>query len=114
MPKAQSSKAVAKSDNRKMAEQIYDMIMADIEPDLLLANIPGLDSKYAHESPEEHKERMKNYKRAYKEFDSKLAEFMGKIKKETRDSKREVMKTKEQKERHAEEAAMQNLEQAFS
>lgn len=96
-----------------MAEQIYDMIMGGIEQDLLLGNIPGLDSKYAHENEAEHKARMKRYKEAYKKFDTELAGFMGRIKNETRMSKRSSLRKKEQKARRAEEQELQNLESAF-
>jgi len=103
-----------KTESRKMAEQIYDMIMGSIEPDLLLANIPGLDEKYAAENEEEHKARMKKYKEAYKKFDTELAEFMGRIKNETRVSKRASLKKKEQKARMAEEGELKNIEAAFN
>ena len=52
-----SPSASTGTDNRQMAEQIYDMLMGDIEPDLLLANIPGLDEKYKGETDAEHKAR---------------------------------------------------------
>ena len=97
-----------------MAEQIYDMIMGEIEPDLLLANIPGLDEKYAHENEAQHKARMKKYKEAYKRFDTELAEFMGRIKNETRVSKRASLKKKEQKARKAEENELKDIEAAFN
>ena len=103
----------AKTESRKMAEQIYDMIMGAIEQDLLLGNIPGLDSKYAHENEVEHKARMKRYKEAYKKFDTELAGFMGRIKNETRMSKRSSLRKKEQKARRAEEQELENLEAAF-
>tara|TARA_Y100000310_G_C20452050_1_gene701237 strand:+ start:289 stop:630 length:342 start_codon:yes stop_codon:yes gene_type:complete len=110
----QNNSAAGATENRKMAEQIYDMIMGDIESDLLLANIPGLDAKYASENEEEHKARMKQYKESYKKFDTELAGFMGKIKKETRDGKRAALRKKEQNARHDEEQALENLEAAFN
>lgn len=112
MPKAASTGA--KTESRKMAEQIYDMIMGGIEQDLLLGNIPGLDTKYAHENDVEHKARMKRYKEAYKKFDSELAGFMGRIKNETRMSKRSSLRKKEQKARATEEQELKNIEAAFN
>tara|TARA_Y100000310_G_scaffold300286_1_gene335864 strand:- start:309 stop:644 length:336 start_codon:yes stop_codon:yes gene_type:complete len=101
------------SENRQMAEGIYDMLMGDIEPDLLLANIPGLDEKHSGESEEEHKERMQRYKDAYKKFDEELAEFMGKVKKETRDNKRTALKEKESEDRKGDEQELHDIEAAF-
>ena len=107
------AKTASTGENRKMAEQIYDMIMGKIESDLLLTNIPGLDEKYAHENGAEHKVRMKKYKEAYKKFDTEIAEFMGKIKNETRMSKKASLVKKEKSARRAEEDEIKNLETAF-
>ena len=97
-----------------MAEQIYDMLMGDIEPDLLLANIPGLDEKYKGETDAEHKARMKKYKDAYEKFDVELAEFMGKVKQETRENKRNALKEKEQVSREEESDKIADIESAFT
>ena len=109
-----SDDATEASENRQMAEQIYDMIMGDIEPDLLLGNIPGLDEKFAGEGEEEHEERMERYKEAYKKFDIELAEFMGKVKKETRDNKRSALKEKEEHDKEVEANELADIESAFN
>ena len=114
MSKKTKSVANSKPENRKMAEQIYNMLMANIEPELLLENIPTLDDTYKSESEEEHKARMKKYKAAYKKFDTKLAEFMGNVKNETRVSKRAALKKKEMSDRASEEQDLLNLEAAFN
>ncbi|PIR50809.1 hypothetical protein COU78_04505 [Candidatus Peregrinibacteria bacterium CG10_big_fil_rev_8_21_14_0_10_49_24] len=114
MTKKPTTAANSKPENRKMAEQIYNMLMAEIEPELLLETIPSLDAKYKGESPEEHKERMKRYKAAYKKFDTQLAEFMGKVKNETRVSKRAALHKQELSDRASEKQDLINIEAAFN
>lgn len=48
---------------------LYDMLMAEIEPELCSAELPALEERYAGETPEEHDERMNRYELAYAVFD---------------------------------------------
>ncbi|TSC79004.1 MAG: hypothetical protein G01um101425_850 [Candidatus Peregrinibacteria bacterium Gr01-1014_25] len=100
--------------NDELAKQLYDILMADIEPDLLLANIPALDAQYAGETPEEHEARMKRYETAYKKFDAAFAEFMSDVNAEVRTSKRESLAAKEAAAQHSDQQALSSLETAFS
>ena len=99
--------------NAELAQQLYDALMVDIEPDLLLANIPLLDERYAGETEEERRVRMKRYEEAYKEFDAALATFMGSVRAEVKTAKRQSLREKETKERAQEETNLTSLEQAF-
>lgn len=81
--------------DEELARQLYDVLMAEIEPDLLLENIPQLDEKYKDETPEQKQERIKRYAEAYKQFDSAFNQFMGEVKAEARASRRESIEQEE-------------------
>ncbi|MDO8649195.1 MAG: hypothetical protein Q7R81_05435 [Candidatus Peregrinibacteria bacterium] len=100
--------------NQQLAEQLYDVLMAEIEPDLLLENIPTLDAKYAGETPEDKEARNKRYEVAYKKFDEECAKFMIEVDDEVKASKRTALKQKEESAKTQESAAITTLEQAFS
>ncbi len=101
-------------DNRALAEQVYDMIMGEIETDLLLKNIPLLDAKYVGETPEDHEARMERYQAAYKRFDSELQKFMDEVNGSVRSSQIKSLKEREQQDRQAEQDALQSITSAFS
>ena len=105
---------VAAPNNRVLAEQVYDAIMAGIEEDLLLANIPHLPEKYKNETPEEHESRMERYKDAYRKFDQEFSKLMVQVNDEVHTQKREALKAKESAAKSEEEIKLQSLESAFS
>ncbi len=80
----------------EISKQIYDSLMAEIEPDLLLASIPLLDIKYAAETPTEHEARMKRYAVAYKKFEEAFLAFKSGVKGFTRTAKTQSLREKEQ------------------
>ena len=101
-------------ENQQLAEQLYNTLMAEIEPDLLLNSIGTLDAKYAGESPEEHTARMKRYEAAYKKFDESFDKFMSEVHEEVRVSKRTALKEQEAADRQSDQPALASLEAAFS
>lgn len=50
------------------AEEIYNTLMFDIEPDLVTSVVPHLDEIYMNETSEEHAARSERYKRAFAEY----------------------------------------------
>jgi hypothetical protein len=57
-------------------QQLYALIMYDIEQDLLLGNIESLDLKYKGETKKERTKRMKRYRRAIQTFYQRLMIIM--------------------------------------
>lgn len=102
------------AENRQLAEQLYDTLMAEIEPDLLLASLPSLDAKYAGETEAEHALRMKRYDDAYARFDKEFASFMDNVQEEVRVSRRAALKEREEQDRQSDQTALTSLEAAFS
>ena len=102
------------AENHVLAEQVYDMLMAQIEPDLLLINIPLIDAKYAGETPEQTEERMKRYAAAYKKFDAELAKFMNEVDTNVRTTQRAALQQKEQQDRDQESNTLNSIASAFA
>ena len=102
------------AQNDELSKQLYNALMADIEPDLLLEHIPYLDELYSDESEADHAARMTRYEAAYKKFDAALQEFMGEVHEEVRVSRREALKAKELRDRAEEQTALTHLEQSLS
>lgn len=100
-------------DSEELAKQLYDVLMAEIEPDLMLESIPTLDAKYAGETPQAKAARMKRYEAAYKKFDAEFNAFMAEVNAEVRTSKRETLAAKEQEAQQSDNQALQSLESAF-
>lgn len=59
----------------KGGEEVYNMIMGEIEQDLLSQNLPNIDAKYAGESAEQKGKRMERYKKAFAEYQKKYAAY---------------------------------------
>ena len=67
MPKNDAAKAV--SANRELSvEDLYNILMEDIEPELTTYNIPDLDFIYANEGMFKRRKRTKRYAKAFEEF----------------------------------------------
>ena len=99
--------------NQALAEQLYNTIMADIEPDLLLESIPLLDQLYAGETKDKKDARMKRYEVAYKKFDAEFGKFMGEVTEEVKTARRQALQAKEAEARTQESTVIGSLEAAF-
>jgi len=53
-------------------EDIYNMLMYDIEPDLMTSSLPELDAIYADETDEEREARADRYAEAFRECSRRL------------------------------------------
>lgn len=61
--------------NTFIVDDVYDMIMASIEPELMSENIESLDEWYQNETEQENKERLERYKRAFTECNKIWSQF---------------------------------------
>lgn len=60
------------------AEELYDTIMQQVEPELMRANLPTLDDPYQGESDVERKKRYERYSEAFAEFEKRKDTYMTK------------------------------------
>lgn len=94
-------------------KQIYDALMAQIEPDLVSANIAELEEKYRSESETEKLQRAERYSRAMTEYDKRYAALMSSLQQDIAAQKRDGIAAIEKKSSAKEEAHMQGIESAI-
>ena len=87
-------------------KEIYNTLMAQIEPDLVEDMLPLLDAKYAKETPRQKAARMARYERAFAEYDKRFTAFMNDLQEEVHEVKRAARASAEQ-EAAAEDAQKQ-------
>lgn len=59
--------------------QLYDTLMAEIEPELQTVALPTLNAKYAGESSEETVRRMDRYTKAFREYEKRMRALLDAI-----------------------------------
>lgn len=95
-------------------QEIFDIIMGDIEPDLVSDAAETLDQKYAGESPEQKAGRMARYQAAFAEYDVQYKEYMDAMNAEVNAYRQEALKLTEQNSQKKDETELQSLEAAFA
>lgn len=71
---------------------LFDAVMAEVEPDLMRANIGTLNRKYQDETAGERSSRAERYAEAYLEWKSRLKKIVAAWKKEVMKYRNEVLK----------------------
>ncbi|HVW67168.1 MAG TPA: hypothetical protein VHA78_05595 [Candidatus Peribacteraceae bacterium] len=84
-------------------QEIYDLIMSQIEPDLVSTQLPLLAQKYATETPEDKKARAQRYNKAFAEYDKKFQEYCDTWDADLRAYKRQAIQTIEKNAREGQE-----------
>lgn len=95
-------------------EQVFDVIMGAIEPELTSAEVNLLTEKYANETPEEKEAREERYNRAYEEYDRRFALFQKALDEKANAIHREAMHSVEANDRAAEQNDLANIEASLS
>ncbi len=95
-------------------EQIYDMLMAKIDPELLSASLPTLEEKYKNETPEQKKARGERYKLAFEQYDAAYQEYMRGIAQGVHSFQHSAMASVESDDKAREQADLQSLDSAIS
>ena len=91
-------------------QEIYDLIMRDIEPELCSAAIPLLEEKCKNETNDQKKARAERYTKAYAEYDKRAAEFFTEVSVQVNTLKRQAFSSAEQKSRSEENTKLQQIE----
>jgi hypothetical protein len=100
-----SALPVVKTD----AAAFYDDVMAEIEPDLVSANIPGLQDKYQGETPQQAQERAERYERAFQAYDRRLDAYEQATVADARAYARDVRASVESDDRQADEPILDDI-----
>lgn len=107
-PKAEESTIVVRS-----ASEIYDVLMAKIEPELVSTEIPKLISRYVSESAEDRAARAKRYEAAFMEYDRLFAAFMTGAEAQVASFRRRAFASAESQSREEEASVMQGIESSI-
>ena len=89
--------------------QIYDTIMAQIEPDLVSTMATELNRKYANETTQERSDRMQRYKRAFELYDKCFSAFSLEMTEEAKKAKYTARQAAEAKSRGEDEQTESGL-----
>ncbi|MDA0376573.1 MAG: hypothetical protein O3A80_04675 [bacterium] len=98
----------------KGGEEVYNMIMKEIEPDLVSSVMDTLDEKYAEETEEEKAKRMKRYAAAFVEYEKQYQEYMVRKKGEVKTFGRSMNQSIEAENMSGEAGILGDLESQFS
>ncbi len=95
-------------------EQVFDVIMGAIEPELTSSQVDGLTEKYANETAEEKQAREERYNKAYEEYDRRFALFQAALDAKANEVHRTALRSLESEDRAAEQTDLANLEATLS
>ena len=98
----------------KDGNEVYNMIMGEIEADLTLDNLPKNGEKYAGETKEKTIARAHRYKAAFIEYNERYTKFKQEQDDAIRTYGRESIQAVENKSSVRDEGAMSELESAIS
>ena len=93
---------------------IYDQIMAKIEPELMSAVLPTLTEKYKNETPEQAKSRGERYAKAFEEYDRQYASFVVQLDAKVHAFERQAVASVEKESLKEESSQLSNLESQIS
>jgi protoporphyrinogen oxidase len=92
---------------------IYNAIMAQIEPELLSENLASLEQKYTGESSEERAARMERYKYAFVQYDEAYSAWMHNVQVAVQAKRADALHKAEVKVGAKDQAVLSRLEEEF-
>jgi hypothetical protein len=95
-------------------QEIYDELMAQIEPELMMESLPTLNEKYANETPQQAAERSERYDAAFAAYDLRYAAYMADLQMAIHGLKKDVRQSMEDNGRIDDLSALASLESTIS
>lgn len=95
-------------------DDLYDLLMVQIEPDLVIANVKKLDAKYKKESENERVLRMKRYQSALEKYKIEKQLYLERSQKEVQVYIKDRRNQAENESQKDEEEILANLETMFT
>jgi hypothetical protein len=96
------------------SEELYDLLMQEIEPDLALGRINSLDEIYKDENSDEHADRMAHYEFAFFIFDQCLTDIEVENETDLRMFKDAMKAIAEEKNQQEESKSTKNIEDSLN
>lgn len=72
----QNSMSVQDTSTKLTMEEVYNLLMQQIEPELMTDMLPKLESLYPNETPQEWKQRQERYKKAFAVYEERFMQIM--------------------------------------
>ncbi len=94
-------------------EEIYDMLMREIEPELTSEFIDTLEEKYKNETPEEAEGRGKRYKKAFDRFEEAFAKYLMELNASVQSYRKSAFRSVEEESRGEDAEKMSAIEDFF-
>ena len=94
-------------------QQLYDEIMAKIEPELTTTQLPSLAEKYKNETPEQAKARAERYSKAFLAYEKAYVPYVGELNRGLTDYRKELLKAVENEEREQRMNLIAKMELSF-
>lgn len=91
-------------------EEVYDKLMAAIEPELTTKQVAGLKVKYAGETPEQKEARRARYAKAFAEYERQFSQYVSQRNGALVRAKAEALKSLEDQEKVQDNHDMASLE----
>ena len=98
------------TENTHAVRDLYQLIMEELEPDLLLENLPLLMRQSRDESAEEHESRKERYALAFTEAFRRIDVVLAEMKKESVEFRETVMSRYQVQENASDEHTLQSLD----
>lgn len=95
-------------------DELYNLLMSKIEPDLTTDQLPLLDAKYKGETPEQAQARAERYEKAFAQYDKELAQYIATLKAKIKTYQHTAMQSLEHEEKVKEEQELSGLEHAMN
>ncbi len=93
--------------------EIYDALMAPIEPELTTSQIPLLETKYQNESEADRAKRLQRYNEAYAKYDVVYTKWISELHALVASIRHDALKTAEADDRSKEAVELSRLESSF-
>lgn len=95
-------------------DELYDLLMSQIEPDLTNSQLPLLTQKYASETDTEHTERMVRYAKAFTAYYKALDAYFANLNAQIADYNRGLVEGVKGQVQAEEQKQLSSLESMFS
>ena len=91
-------------------QEIYDRLMKNIEPELVIRNLKELDAPYKKETVARRKARYARYAKAFKEYRKQYKAWIKQLNLKIQNYKRAVIKASEKMSKTSDASALADLE----
>src|SRR5205814_1812909 len=95
-------------------QEVYDMLMGQIERDLVTAQLPLLKETYKDETPEQSKARAERYNRAFAEYDKQYAAYIKQQEQQLQGYQRNFLSNLQTLNQSTEESGLDEISAAIS